>query len=107
MQSIQTSNSLIEKSLESKCEGRLFVYIWMHTLSLSGKKYLIAKEYYTVINGVVYIIEGDGSKLTPSGDSLFEITTECRRVGVYNPSKKYKQVNKVYTYSEFKKLLKL
>jgi len=92
----------VEKYMADKFDGKLFVHI---SLIKIGRQYSVDKDWYTVLNGIVYCIEG--TKLTPSGDKLISMESECKRVGVYNPNKTYKRVIKYYTYSQLKKRLTL
>ncbi len=91
----------IEKHLKPKLEGGLFVEISMS--NLSGDSFHFRKDWYAVIDGIVYEI-GDGRKY-PTGDTLFNLNSDCKRVGNYNEKIIHKTINKTYSYSEIKKLL--
>lgn len=92
----------IEQFLNKRCEGKLFIHIYLVYFS---KTYSVIKDFYTVKNGKVYVLENE--KETLSKDTLFDLTKDCVMVGKYNPNRKYKRIIKEYTYSEFKKLHKL
>lgn len=95
-------DSQTELLLKKKYEGKLFVHIYLLHYS---KTFVVNKDYYTVKDGLVYILEK--GKLTPSKDTLFDLSLDCIMVGKYNPNKTYKRKIKEYSYSEFKKLHKI
>jgi hypothetical protein len=89
--------------ISKECEGMLFVDI-----SLSGGScgyWFAHKDYYTVKNGKVYIIEGN--QLTDSKDSLEDLYTQCLKVGKYFEGKTYKRSVREFRYKDLKKLLRL
>ena len=84
-------------------EGGLFADI---SLTYLRGDYFARKDYYTVKDGLVYVINPDNS-LYATGDSLNSMK-HCHRVGMYDPEKKYKSgVCKTHSYAAFKKLLGL
>jgi hypothetical protein len=92
----------IEEYLAKEYEGKLFVNIFL--LPCFGS-YTVRKDYYTVLNGLVYSThEGE---LHASGDTMLSLQTDCKKIGKYNPDKKYKTTTRNYSYSEIKKLFKL
>jgi hypothetical protein len=93
----------IEERLAKELEGKLFVCISFH--AFSGKSYTIIKTHYTVLSGLVYIIEDKG--LVSTGDTLLALQGECKIIGKFDPLKKYKRIVRDYSYKEFKKLHKL
>lgn len=93
----------VEAYLAKKYEGKLFVNICL--INILGNSYCINKDYYTVKNGKVCMVN-DGKEYF-TGDTLLNISTDCKQIGIYHPEKIYKRVMKDYTYSEFKKLHKL
>ncbi len=94
----------IEEYLRSKLEGRVFEHIYMLTM-LGGTEHSIHIDYYTVQQGKVYIIEGDGTELSQTRDTLFNLQKDCHCLGKYNPAKKYKPVRQSYPSTLFKKKL--
>ena len=85
-----------------KFEGGLFINI---CLLQYGGEITVNKDYYTVKNGLVFMVN-DGKEQF-SHDSLLSIETDCMRVGKYNPEKIYKRKMKTYTRQEFCKLHKI
>ncbi len=96
------NNAAIEERLAKEFEGKLFVEI---TVIFFSNTYNCHKQYYTVLQGKVYQI--DGQKLQESGESLLELQVQCKKVGIYKKDKAYNSVKKEYSYSQFKKLLHL
>ena len=92
----------MKKDFQSKVEGGLFVCITM--TSIYASSFIFRKDWYAVINGEVYEV-GDGRKIK-TGDTLFDLIDDCKRVGRYNPAKRYRTLDKMFTYKEVKKLLK-
>lgn len=103
MESVIKHSKEVNDFLTKKLEGKVFVHIYMLKI---GRNYSFTKQYYTVKEGEVYIIEKDGT-LYPSKDTLFSVEYECTPVGVYDSKKKYERVIKDYSYSEVKNILKL
>jgi hypothetical protein len=91
----------IEKDLKPKLEGGLFVEISMS--DIFGDSFHFRKDWYTVIDGIVYEV-GDGRKYS-TGDTLFNVYSDCKRVGKYNEKIIHKTLTKTYKYSELKKLI--
>jgi uncharacterized protein (UPF0333 family) len=83
-------------------EGGLFVYITMS--NISGDDFNFSKEYYTVLNGIVYSLGKNGKYVT--GNTPFNIREECKRIGKYNPDKTYEISHKEYNYKDLKKIIK-
>lgn len=92
----------VEDYLAKKFEGKLFVDISMLKF---GKTFSINKDFYTVKNGRVCMVNDGREDFT--GDTLINLTIDCRQIGIYHPEKIYKRIIKDYTYAEFKKLHKL
>ena len=97
------ADKAVNQYLAKKYEGKLFVCIDL--LKSFGNSYTINKDYYTVKNGIVYMVN-DGKEFA-TGDKLLSIQTNCKQIGIYYPNKIYKRIMKTYTYSEFKKLNRL
>lgn len=93
----------VEQLLAKEYEGKLFTCISVH--AVFGKTFLCSKRWYAVISGKVYDVSDGKKKAT--GDTMLNVKSDCNRVGIYNSEKIYKATNKSYSYSEFKKLLKL
>jgi len=89
--------------LAKKYEGKLFVDISL--LKIMGSSYSINKDFYTVKEGKVCMVN-DGKEYF-TGDTLLNISTDCKQIGIYDPNKIYKRIIKDYTYAEFKKLHRL
>ena len=83
-------------------EGGLFVEI---SLTFCGRDYVARRDFYTVKDGLVYsFVDG---VLYATGDSLWNVERDCKRIGKYNPAKKYTPKSSTLSYSEAKKALKL
>lgn len=93
----------IEKHLAKELEGKVFEHVWVTN---SEDTFFCAKDFYTVKDGQVYYIAKDGA-LQASDDTLLSIKSECRKVGIYNPDKKYKATRNTLKQTELKKALKL
>jgi hypothetical protein len=91
-----------EAYFAKKYEGKLFVDISMFKF---GNSFTINKDFYTVIGGKVCMVNDGKQQFT--GDTMFDLSKDCKQIGIYHPEKIYKRVIKEYTYSEFKKLHKL
>lgn len=91
------------KELSEKFEGKLLANI--EFFNIFGDSFLITRRFYTVKDGLVYIIEKDQS-LYATGDSLIDTNVECKIVGKYNPKTKYKVKQLKLKYSELIKMLK-
>ena len=89
--------------LAAKLEGGLFVNIFLSGGSCG--MWFAHKTYYTVKGGQVFSI--DQKVLHLSGDTLENVSAECKRIGKYDPSKYYVGTTREYKYAEIKKLLKL
>ena len=94
---------MVEKFLAEKFEGKLFVDICL--MKIFGNSYTINKDYYTVLHGIVYMVN-DGT-MQKSGDSLLSLKTNCKMIGKFDSTKLYKRVQREYTYAEFKKIHRL
>lgn len=85
-------------------EGVLFAHLYM--FNSFGNLYTMYRDLYTIKEGKVYIIEG--KKLTKVNMNYFQVTTQFRRIGIYDLSKPYKSTSsKEYSYSDVKKIFKL
>ncbi len=62
------------------------------------------KDFYTVKEGKVLMVNDGLEQAT--GDTLIDLVSQCKRIGIYNPNKKYKRLIKDYSYSELNKLHK-
>lgn len=93
----------VDKYLAKKFEGKLFVDVSL--MKIFGNSFSINKDYYTVKDGKVCMVN-DGKEYF-TGDTLLNLSTDCKQIGIYHPNKIYKRVIKTYTYSEFKKLHKI
>lgn len=96
-----------ERSLAAKHEGGLFAHVWLIKI---GNQISVTKDLYTVQNGQVLIIERNKEgkqQLTPSGDTVLDIETQCKRVGKFNPNKSYRRKIRDYEFKEFIKIHKL
>ena len=82
-------NTEIEDILKPKLDGKLFIVISLFT---NGKGYLVCKDYYTALDGIVYSI--NEKELTESGDTLFDLQKDCICVGDYNESEIYTSTSK-------------
>lgn len=77
-------------------EGKVLVHRFFHSFC---DTFFFNEDFYTVQKGVVYIIEGqDGDKLTPSGDSLETLATDCTPYGDFDPTKKYPPIRRSFDY---------
>ncbi|MEM7087915.1 MAG: hypothetical protein AAF489_17165 [Bacteroidota bacterium] len=94
----------LEALLSKRYEGKLFAHIWLHTYQ--GSTYWVNKDYYTVKEGKVCFIEKDG-QLRHSDDTMLQLSTQCKLVGKYDPTKNYQRKHKEFTYAEIKKLFKI
>jgi hypothetical protein len=74
-----------EKATKLGMEGMLYVDI--NLMSIFGRSWSATKHHYAVIDGIVYAV-GNG-KINASGDDLHNITASCKKIGKYNPEKKY------------------
>ena len=92
----------IEEALAPQMEGKLYENIWV---TMIGDQYTVCKDFYTVDNGEVYIVN-DGSK-QPTEDSLEDTSNQCILIGDYDSNKIYSRKIIYYSRLEFKKLLKL
>lgn len=92
----------VEEYLAEKYEGRLFAHVWVRP-NIGAREFWCMKDYYTVKNGKVCLIEGD--KLTESGDPLNNLSVHCRRIGMYEPGKTYERKSETLSYSELQKRL--
>jgi hypothetical protein len=90
----------IEEMLKKKAEGYVYAEVGM---IFFGNTWSIMRDYYVALKGVIYIIE-DG-KLNPSKDTFFNLTTNCIRIGRYNPKHKYQRSTRSYNYKQVKRLL--
>lgn len=94
----------VEDYLKEKHEGDLFAHLYMS--SWSSDRITLRRDLYAIVDGVV--LEVGFGKETPSGDTVFDIVKDCKRISKYNPNKKYKRtVSKDFSYSEIKKMFKL
>jgi hypothetical protein len=93
----------VEAMLAKKFEGKLFVDICL--LKVFGNSFTINKDFYTVKDGKACMVN-DGKEYF-TGDTMLNIATDCKRIGIYDPKKVYKRVMREYTYAEFTKLHKL
>ena len=100
---------LIERKLSDnlkqtgELEGGLFAEI---SLRYCGRDYVARKDLYTVKDGLVYIINKDGS-LYATGDCLYHVQRDCHKIGKYNPNDKNQSKSSEFSYSLIKKILKL
>lgn len=92
----------IQKYLERTMEGGLYVDINMTHI---GGTFIFAKDWYAVIDGMVYDVSN--GVCHPTGDELFDLKNDCKRVGRYKPEQKHKRIVKSLEYSELKKIIKL
>lgn len=93
----------IEQYYKIKHEGDVFVHV--HSM-INGGDIITSKRYYIVKNGVVREIF-DGKIGAETGDSVFDLTYQCIRIGKYNPKFKYLQKTHSCKYSEFCKRNKI
>ena len=84
-------------------EGGLFAEI---SLRYCGRDYVARRDLYTVKEGIVYCVKSDGT-LFATGDILYHLKRDCRRIGKYKPSDKNEFKSSTFSYSEIKKILKL
>lgn len=100
---MNTSKALwIEKELAPKMEGHLYEHIYITTI---GDQYLVCKDFYTVHDGLVYMVN-DGRKQA-TGDTLENTNNECVCIGKYDSKAIYQRKLLYYDKEEIKKLLKL
>jgi len=92
----------IHNMLSPKMEGGLFEVV---TIMFVCGEFWARKDFYTVQNGAVFIIEAKG--LAASGDSLLELDKESQRVGKYDKGKTYPSVSRAFSFEEMKEILKL
>lgn len=89
----------VENYLATKFEGKLFVHIYLLKI---GNEYSINKEFYTVLKGACYLL--DGRKTNPTGDKMINLEVDCKMVGKFNPDKSYKRWTRRYSYAQFKRI---
>jgi hypothetical protein len=92
----------IEKSLRPQMEGGVYEHVWFTNME---DTFFCAKDYYTVKNGVVLLIN-DGVE-QKSGDTLLDLKSSTRFVGRYSSDKVYKGKRATMKQSQIKKALKL
>lgn len=92
----------IEQSLRPQMEGKVYEHVWVTNME---DTFFCAKDYYTVKGGEVFFIN-DGIEQR-SGDTLFNLKSESRYIGHYNPDKTYKGKRITLKQTEIKKALKL
>lgn len=94
----------IENKLWDELDGGLFVSVYINSFHWYKQRiFNLNKNYYTVKDKKVLEIHKSG--LHPTGDDVWSFITECKKVGTYNPNKKYKNICKEITYSFINKLL--
>ena len=81
-------------------EGKLFVNIYLHKID---EIYTVSKDYYTVKDGNVILVNDSFEEIT--GDSISCLLTNCKQIGVYDSKKIYKRIVCEYPYQELNKLL--
>lgn len=92
----------MEESFAIESEGKLFVNIY---LLKTDEKYTVTKDYYTVKNGNVFLVNDGEEEFTE--DTLFSLKHRCKMIGKYEPKNVYKKVVRNFSYPELKNLLKL
>ena len=91
----------LKKEAIEKTEWWLYVNIWFN--SFGGSLYSLHKDLYTVINWEVYILEEKWPYATR--DCVVELSRE-KRIGKYNPNKKYKWSIRQFNYWDLMKTIK-
>ncbi len=83
------------------------VYASSFLTSISGDCYVIRRDYYRVLDGYAFIIEGeDGLTLTPSGTRLSEIYYRCKLVEPYIKGTPYFTKTKELSFSDIENIMK-
>lgn len=98
-----TPNTRVERFSLQQAEGNLFVH--RHFFDMASQTFWYTQDYYTVKNGVVMIVE-EGGKLTKSGDSAFQLQSDCQLLGPYDPQNPPHQVVKSFGVQQLNEFIK-
>jgi hypothetical protein len=94
-----------ERRLWAELEGGLFVHVYISTFhGYKQKIFNLSQDYYTVKDAKVLQIHKNG--LSETNDDLWTFVTQCKKVGKYNPNKKYKNKHTEIPYNVILPLFK-
>lgn len=63
-------------------EGKLFVNRFF--TSMFSKTFFFHEDFYTIKDGIIYILEPDGT-IYASEDDIYTLLANCQLIGVYDP----------------------
>lgn len=95
----------LDEHLKKKFEGKVFKDCWFGGLGSHESRFLQI-DYYTVINGIVYFINSDGT-ISESGDKLSDLLL-TKEIGLFDNLKnstKIKRKSYDFDIDEMEKLL--
>lgn len=86
--------------LVEELNGKLLLHVYVIN---QRDNVMIIRTYYTVKQGVCYLVSDSG--LSPTNDCLWDVYTQCKHVGEYDPNVKYKDSSKTLDAQEFEKII--
>ena len=97
-------DKVTEDFYAKKHDGDVFAQVYFMK---AFSEYWLSKDYYTIKDGVVHIIEQiDGKqKLTKSGDSVWECC-QLELIGKYDPNTVYQKEHRTFKYHQVNRLFK-
>lgn len=69
-----------------------------------GDVWVIWKDSYTVLDGLVYLLRGP-HRFEPTGDTLLSLSTDCAMVGEYDSDQLYPNRSNTLSHEELKAAL--
>jgi hypothetical protein len=97
-------STAVEARYAEQGEGKYFRHAYFLPI-MNSEQYCYREDFYTIKDGKVYSIQGDGS-LYPSGDSCMNTILECKEMGKYREGIKKPVVTRNFTRKQFLAIMK-